>query len=251
MSTEKKLLDIISKITTDKTFQDKVIELYEQESPLKKYAWYNEPKKENSMVEQKYSYGQFYDLFDIAYVKAIKSSQEVADEHSVNMRKLKKGTYINHDYAESYDDFFTYGQIYIESKSDHTLYHLYLPYLLGDEESDNETTEYLKSKDIKLNYGNGIRCLLVNHSDGKEAYRTLDEWESIIFNSPLTSCYLEESDELFAQEINEKFNPDWIDRKLSDLTCEIYKKIKSLDQLSKEMPAILTKAYDFLETLVK
>jgi len=248
MSTEKKLLDIISKITTDKTFQDKVIELYEQDSPLKTYAWYNEqPKKENTMVEQKYSYGEFYDLFADAYKKAIKSTQEVESKHDVDMRRLKNGGTICHDYGEGYDDFFTYGQVYYHNHE--TLCSIKLPYLFTLAES-REAEEYLMEKDIKLDFERGNK-IVTNHSDGKKAYRTLDEWESMVFNSPLATSYLEEEDEDLMNEINDKFNRDWIETKLSDLTCEMYNKIKRLDDLSKYMPAILTKAYDLLETLVK
>ena len=247
MSTEKKLLDIISKITTDKTFQDKVIELYEQDSPLKTYAWYNEqPKKENTMVEQKYSYGEFYDLFADAYKKAIKSTQEVESKHDVDMRRLKNGT-ICHDYGEGYDDFFTYGEVYYHTHE--TVCSIKLPYLFTLAES-REAEEYLMEKDIKLDFERGNK-IVTNHSDGKKAYRTLDEWESMVFNSPLATSYLEEEDEDLMNEINDKFNRDWIETKLSDLTCEMYNKIKRLDDLSKHMPAILTKAYDLLETLVK
>ncbi len=253
MSTEKKLLDIISKITTDKTFQDKVIELYEQESPLKKYAWYNEqPKKENTMVEQKYSYDEFYDLFHTSYKKAIKSTQEVESKHDVDMRRLTNDIFGNtgticHDYGEGYDDFFTYGQVYYHTHE--TVCSIKLPYLFTLAES-TKAEEYLMEKDIKLDFERGNK-IVTNYSDGKKAYRTLDEWESIIFNSPLATSYLEEEDDDLMIEINDKFNPDWIDRKLSDLTCEMSNQIKSLDSLSTHMPALLTMTYDLLETLVK
>jgi len=207
------------------------------------------------MVEQKYSYDEFYDLFDIAYNKAIKSTQEVESKHDVDMRSLKNGT-ICHDYGEGYDDFFTYGQIYYEEQHTHeTVCSIKFPYLFTLAEC-REAEEYLMSKDIKLDFERGNK-IVKNHSDGKKAYRTLDEWEDIVFNSPLANCYLEESplassyDEDIVSEINEKFNPDWIELKLSELTCEFYNKIKSLDHLSSEMPAMLTKAYDLLETLVK
>jgi len=59
-TTEKKLLEIISKITTDEKFQTKVITLYEdyQTENLKKYAWFQQSEQKENDISSRYTFNR-------------------------------------------------------------------------------------------------------------------------------------------------------------------------------------------------
>jgi len=59
-TTEKKLLEIISKITTDEKFQTKVIALYEdyQTENLKKYAWFQQSEQKENDLSSRYTFNR-------------------------------------------------------------------------------------------------------------------------------------------------------------------------------------------------
>ena len=59
-TTEKKLLEIISKITTDEKFQTKVITLYEdyQTENLKKYAWFQQSEQKENDPSSRYTFNR-------------------------------------------------------------------------------------------------------------------------------------------------------------------------------------------------
>jgi hypothetical protein len=56
-TTEKKLLEIISKITTDEKFQTKVLALYEdyQTENLRKYAWFKQSEQKENDISSRYN----------------------------------------------------------------------------------------------------------------------------------------------------------------------------------------------------
>jgi len=228
------LLEIINALNTDTVFQKKVISLY-ADYTSKQYAW------------QKHymTYGEFYDLFHKAYVQAVSQSKEIK---KFNFEKIFS------DRGEDYECFFTYGKIYSnfhENFEDG----LVLPsfglncdecdqYYPADDLNEAEV-KYLHSKNIRL-----WDLEALNLTDGNVAYRTKEEWEDIIFNAPLSDTECVISGINYDISVESKFNIAWIEKRVKELDLE-FKKIKSLDQLSKEMPALLSKCYDLLETLTK
>lgn len=235
MNTEKTLLSIISDLTTDKILQDKVIALYQdhkkETSNLRHYAWFLEPNKETPVYS--YTYTQFYDLFLTAYSDAIKSTRkDVSDD--TNILHLDEGVYITHDYGDGYECFFTYGKIAVEKEGDATL-NLRLPSFGWDLPDDKVEVEYLSKKNLIQKELDDI-----HNVDGGVAYRTISEWEDIFFNAPYYPTVVQEVDLLEGGGLTEDQ-----EYRLSQID-DGFKRIKSLDQLSKEMPYLLTKCYELL-----
>ncbi len=79
-----------------------------------------------------------------------------------------------------------------------------------------------------------------NNVDGGVAYRTISEWEDIFFNAPYYPTVVVEEDLLEGGGLTE--GQEYLLSQINDG----FKRIKSLDQLSKEMPYLLTKCYELL-----
>lgn len=243
MNNEKTLLNIISDLTTDKALQDKVMALYQdhknETSKLKGYAWFSE-----SIKTPKYTYDEFYDLFLKVYRDAIKSTRQMDHDDPKNMDfYIKKlgDLYVTHDYGESYECFFTYGKIGIETVSydpesekftSEDILNLGLPFFGLGFKNDRD---YLSNKNLVCS--DEIRNL-----NGDIAYRTLAEWEDIFFNAPIV-----EASVVFENEVQGVYITSEIEKQITSG----FASIKSLDQLSKEMPALLNLSYSLLENLAR
>jgi len=181
------------------------------------------------------NYEQFHALLLNAYEQAIHLSED--QTNNIDHENIYC------DGGQNYPCFFTFGKIYLDSDSDGGLI---LPtFGFACDEADEISlgeVMYLRSKNI--------RCLnekIINIDDTNEATKSLEEWEEIFFNAPMYELYLEKQD-------YSCIYPDagdlLIHQQLKELNDGFYG-IKSIAQLSKEMPSLLCKAYDLLETVSK
>jgi hypothetical protein len=110
-----------------------------------------------------------------------------------------------------------------------------LPSFGWDLPDDKVEVEYLSKKNLIQKELDDI-----HNVDGGVAYRTISEWEDIFFNAPYYPTVVVEEDLLEGGGLTE--GQEYLLSQINDG----FKRIKSLDQLSKEMPYLLTKCYELL-----